>query len=104
LAPTISFLQGWLQTPQGRAAATIRRTMGKILMQASQNALRTVPDAAERSAAPQTLSGRWNVKIEFRATGGEYFRIWIVNLLATLQAETATGDEIGDFFAIDFGL
>jgi uncharacterized membrane protein YjgN (DUF898 family) len=52
-------------------------------MQASQNALRSADDAAP-PPAPQTLSGRWNVKIEFHATGGEYFRIWIVNLLATL--------------------
>jgi uncharacterized membrane protein YjgN (DUF898 family) len=53
-------------------------------MQASSNALRALPDAADPWAAPQTLSGRWNIKVEFRATGGEYFRIWIVNLLATL--------------------
>ena len=53
-------------------------------MQASSNALRALPDAADPWAAPQTLSGRWNIKVEFRATGGEYFRISILNLLATL--------------------
>ena len=38
-------------------------------------------DASTNAAGPATMR---NVRFEFRATGAEYFRIWIVNLLLTI--------------------
>ena len=40
--------------------------------------------AAGFSAAESRSSARVNLPFEFRGNGGEYFRIWIVNLLLTI--------------------
>ncbi|MEZ5499052.1 MAG: YjgN family protein [Steroidobacteraceae bacterium] len=40
--------------------------------------------AAADAAAPASTAATRNIPFEFRATGGEYFRIWIVNLLLTI--------------------
>src|SRR5690349_16157554 len=36
------------------------------------------------AASSATTAPRVNIPFEFRATGAEYFRIWIVNLLLTI--------------------
>ena len=44
----------------------------------------TTIDAVGMAASSSAPVARLNVPFEFRATGGEYFRIWIVNLLLTI--------------------
>src|SRR6187455_1066695 len=44
----------------------------------------TTIDAVGLAASSSAPVARLNVPFEFRATGGEYFRIWIVNLLLTI--------------------
>ena len=44
----------------------------------------TTIDAVGLAASSSTPVARLNVPFEFRATGSEYFRIWIVNLLLTI--------------------
>src|SRR5207342_1173106 len=44
----------------------------------------TTIDAVGLTASSSEPAARVNVPFEFNATGGEYFRIWIVNLLLTI--------------------
>jgi uncharacterized membrane protein YjgN (DUF898 family) len=44
----------------------------------------TTMDAGVLAASSSEPAARVNIPFEFRATGGEYFRIWIVNLLLTI--------------------
>src|SRR6478735_5593208 len=44
----------------------------------------TTIDAVGLAASSSAPVSRVNVPFEFTATGGEYFRIWIVNLLLTI--------------------
>jgi uncharacterized membrane protein YjgN (DUF898 family) len=70
-----------LGTPERKAAYDQQRALPRVV---SEPLADHTPDALAFPPKPAAISGAVTYRFEFTGSGGEYFRIWIVNLLLTI--------------------